>query len=235
LQQILVIVSISTPFKPFVIIILIMKALIAAAYKLQVLNGSFTGPNLSKEAGISYGHAASSLKIMLNQGLVERTSPMKILGSGGRSNLAGNSPATYKLKPKARSMVKVILSGGVFDIIHPGHVFFLEKARSLGDVLVAVVARDSLITKRKPVNNEAERLMVVSSLKPVDAAIPGSSRGHGVILEKIKPDVVALGYDQDTDFRWLKKHAPGLMIERIPKVSPASTTRIIEKIKGSLD
>ena len=212
-----------------------MKTLIAAAYMLQTLNGSFTGPSLSREADISYGHASSSLKAMLNRRLVERTSPMKILGSGGRSNLRGNSPATYTLTPKGRSMVKVVLAGGVFDIIHTGHLFFLEKARSLGDILVVVVARDSLITKRKPVNREADRLRVVSSLKPVDLAVPGSSRGRMVTLDKVRPDIVALGYDQDQDMEWLRRHAPGLSLEKIPKASLSSTTRIIEKIKGSQD
>ncbi|MEM3333979.1 MAG: adenylyltransferase/cytidyltransferase family protein, partial [Thermoplasmata archaeon] len=71
-------------------------------------------------------------------------------------------------------MVRVMASG-VFDILHPGHIFFLEEAKKLGNELVVVVARDSTARKLKhqPIMNEDVRLKMVTALKPVDIAILG--------------------------------------------------------------
>ncbi len=105
---------------------------------------------------------------------------------------------------KGRSKIKVVLAGGVFDIIHPGHVYTLKKAKSLGDILVVVVARDKTVIKmrgRKAVNDERLRLELVSNLKPVDLAILGSERDFFEVIEKVKPDIIALGYDQAHDER----------------------------------
>ncbi|HEQ78826.1 MAG TPA: FAD synthase [Euryarchaeota archaeon] len=94
-------------------------------------------------------------------------------------------------------MVKVMASGA-FDIIHPGHIHYLEQAKSLGDELVVIIASDKTVErrKRKPVMDQEARLMVVKALKPVDQAVLG---GDGDIFQtamRIKPDIVALGYDQ---------------------------------------
>jgi FAD synthetase len=98
---------------------------------------------------------------------------------------------------------KVVLASGVFDLLHLGHVRFLEEAKKIGGrnaELVVIVARDSTVEKRKgtkPVMPENQRCALVESLKVVDCAILGFE-GFDIskVIEKIRPDVVAIGYDQ---------------------------------------
>ncbi|NAL78704.1 cytidyltransferase [Nitrososphaera sp. AFS] len=99
-----------------------------------------------------------------------------------------------------RDAIKVVLVGGVFDLIHPGHITTLKAAKSHGDVLVVVVARTStaaMINKdRRIYHEECLRLELVSSLSVVDLAIMGREGTLFETVEYIKPDVIALGYDQ---------------------------------------
>jgi FAD synthetase len=97
-------------------------------------------------------------------------------------------------------MVRV-LATGTFEILHPGHLLYLEEAKKLGDELFVVVARDSTVKQRKrtPIIPEEQRLRVVSALKMVDKAILGSEKDMFEPLYSIKPDVIALGYDQAFD------------------------------------
>jgi Glycerol-3-phosphate cytidylyltransferase (EC 2.7.7.39) len=92
-----------------------------------------------------------------------------------------------------------VLATGVFDILHPGHVHFLTEAKKLGDELVVVVARDSVAQKikRLPFIPENIRVAMVGSLKPVDRAILGVEGNIYDILSEVRPDIVALGYDQE--------------------------------------
>jgi FAD synthetase len=105
----------------------------------------------------------------------------------------------FVLTQKGRRSIKVVFIGGGFEVIHYGHVYTIGKAKGLGDVLVVSVARDSTIRKRKkrePLVNERDRVTLLSSLRQVDAAILGVEGDIYVTLEKVKPDIVALGYDQ---------------------------------------
>ncbi len=105
----------------------------------------------------------------------------------------------YTLTKKGRDMIKVVVAGGTFDILHPGHGFFLEKAREKGDLLLVIIARDSTVKKRKriPIIPEDQRREMVSYLKPVDVAILGLENTDFLnIIEEIRPDVIALGPDQ---------------------------------------
>jgi FAD synthetase len=102
-----------------------------------------------------------------------------------------------------------IMATGVFDIIHPGHLFFLEEARKLGDELIVVVARDSTAKriKRFPIFNENIRLKMVNSLKPVTMAILGGEGNIFDIIPMIRPDIIALGYDQHFNEDEIEKEA----------------------------
>ena len=98
---------------------------------------------------------------------------------------------------------KVVLASGVFDLLHLGHVKFLEDAKKAGGddaQLVVIVARDSTVEKtkgRKPIMSEDQRLALVESLKVVDKAVLGyENLDIGEVIGEIKPDVIALGYDQ---------------------------------------
>jgi cytidyltransferase-like protein len=105
-----------------------------------------------------------------------------------------------KLTFLGRDAFKVVLVGGVFDLIHPGHIHTLKAAKAQGDVLIVVIARIStaaMIQKdRRIYHDEKLRAELVSSLRLVDLAILGREGTLYETVEHIKPDVIALGYDQ---------------------------------------
>ena len=95
-----------------------------------------------------------------------------------------------------------VMASGVFDILHTGHISYLEQAKAAGDELVVVVACDKTVRERKhePITPEAMRLRIIQSLKPVDRAVLGNSNGDFFsTLESIRPDIIMLGYDQTFD------------------------------------
>jgi FAD synthetase len=99
-----------------------------------------------------------------------------------------------------------ILATGTFDLLHPGHIYFLNQARALGDELFVIVARDSNVThKPKPIVPEEQRLEMVSALGIVDKALLGSEKDMFEPLKQIRPDIIALGYDQRFDAEILEK------------------------------
>ena len=98
-------------------------------------------------------------------------------------------------------MVKV-MAQGVFDLLHLGHVHYLEKARELGDELVVVVASDRTVRQRKhePVTPQEMRRDMVAALRCVDEAVIGSDGGDPyVTVMELRPDIIALGHDQAHD------------------------------------
>lgn len=139
-----------------------------------------------------------------------RTAVELRLSAARRKGLIGGSASKPHLTQKGRKRIKVVFIGGGFEIIHPGHLFTIEQAKRLGDVLVVVLARNSTIRKRKrraPVASEEDRLALMSSLRPVDAAILGVEGDIYETLERVRPDVVALGYDQHHAEREIKREA----------------------------
>jgi FAD synthetase len=100
-----------------------------------------------------------------------------------------------------------VMASGVFDIIHSGHLHYLQEARKLGDELVVVVATDATVRRRKhePIIPDKMRLELVSALKPVDAAVLGNEGDMYAVVENIRPDIIALGYDQGFDEKRLEE------------------------------
>ncbi len=94
-------------------------------------------------------------------------------------------------------MVRVMATG-VFDLLHPGHLHFLLEARKLGDELIVVVARDQTARRLKgePYVAEHLRRTMVEALKPVDRAVLGSTTDIYQTVVDLRPDVIALGYNQ---------------------------------------
>lgn len=143
-----------------------------------------------------------------------------------------------------RKKRRIVLASGVFDLLHLGHVKFLEEAKKAGGKhaeLVVIVARDSTVKGRKgisPVVSEDQRRALVESLKVVDEAILGFRNFDlGKVIEKIKPDVIAVGYDQkemeNAVSNYLKKKGLPIRIVCINKFSPDaldSSSKIKEKI-----
>ena len=94
---------------------------------------------------------------------------------------------------------KIVLAGGVFDIIHPGHIHTLNAAKALADVLVVAIATDKTaqkMKKRQPLHNQELRRELVSCLSMVDKAIVGHEDDIFETVKAIKPDIIVLGYDQ---------------------------------------
>lgn len=133
------------------------------------------------------------------------------------------------------------MASGVFDIIHPGHISYLEQARSYGDELVVVIANDETVrrSKHEPITPEDMRARIVGALKPVDKAIVG---GHGDFLDTVRyvrPDVIVLGYDQKFDVSDLesKLGEAGLGNIRVVRATECAedlnaTRRIVAKIRS---
>ena len=131
-----------------------------------------------------------------------------------------------------------VLATGTFDLLHPGHVLYLTEARSLGDELYVIVARDSMIKhKPKPIIPEEQRLIMVNALKIVDRSVLGSETDMFEPLKDIRPDIVAIGYDQTYDIKELeanlKEHGFDAKVVRIDKSKTCelcSSGRIIKKV-----
>jgi len=97
-------------------------------------------------------------------------------------------------------MVTVMVFGS-FDVMHPGHLNFLRQAKSYGDKLIAVVARDSTIEKIKnftPKYSERDRLEHIRDMPMVDKGVLGYEKDPYEIIEELYPDIICLGYDQNS-------------------------------------
>jgi len=108
-----------------------------------------------------------------------------------------------KRERKVTKKSKVVLASGTFDLLHLGHVKYLEEAKKAGGKsakLVVIVARDRTVEERKgkrPVMPEEHRRALVESLKVVNQAVLGHEDfDMGKVIDEIKPDVIAVGYDQ---------------------------------------
>ena len=115
---------------------------------------------------------------------------------------------SYILTEKGRKNIKVVFTGGVYDIIHPGHIHTLKNSKQEGDLLIVSIARDNRVIKikgRKPINNEKMRTILVSAIRYVDFTVLGSKGDIFGIVKKIKPNVITIGYDQTHQINELKK------------------------------
>jgi FAD synthetase len=142
---------------------------------------------------------------------------------------------------------KIVLASGVFDLLHLGHVRFLEDAKKAGGAnakLIVIIAKDSTVERikgKKPIMSEEQRRSLVESLKVVDEAVLGyEGLDIGEVLSKIKPDVIALGYDQaemEAEVKtYLVVHKAAIQIVRIGKFGENtldSSSKIKQKIKSS--
>jgi len=143
---------------------------------------------------------------------------------------------------------KIVLASGVFDLLHLGHVRFLEEAKKSGGEtakLIVIIARDSTVEKtkgRKPIMSEDQRCALVESLKVVDEALLGYEQFEiGDVIEKIRPDVIALGYDQvemeEEIKRYIDAHNLPVTVSRIGKFRENaldSSSKIKQKIIDKL-
>ena len=143
------------------------------------------------------------------------------------------------LKEIQDSVSKIVLAGGVFDIIHPGHIHTLNDAKKLGDVLVVVVATDKTAIKmkrRKPLHNAKLRQELVSSLIMVDLCIVGDEEDIFKTVDLVKPQIIVLGYDQVHQEKFIidgcKKINLDVRVARLESPIPETSSSTIEKEYG---
>jgi len=122
-----------------------------------------------------------------------------------------------------------VMAVGVFDLLHAGHLHYLQQAKSLGNHLTVVVAHDDTVRLRKhePVTNHDLRRRMVDGLKPVDDAIIGNPPDVSIfeILPQVNPDIIALGYDQE--------HAEDSIKTKLQELGYTSIT--VTRVEGLTD
>ena len=149
-------------------------------------------------------------------------------------------------------MVTTVLTSGVFDLLHYGHIRLLEEAKKLGGPdarLVVIIARDETVRRlkgRKPILPEDQRRALVEALRVVDEALLGyEDLDMATVIEKVRPDIIAVGYDQDDieamAQRAIDERGLPLRIERVgrfgqPDLNSSSKIKrkIVEDLRSSL-
>ena len=154
-----------------------------------------------------------------------------------RENLINQDKTT--LTEIGRGSLRVVLAGGVFDIIHPGHISTLNAANALGDVLVVVVATDNTavkMKKRRPIHSQEQRQELVNSLSVVDLCLIGQENDIFKTVNLVKPQIIALGYDQVHQEQFItegcKKIELDAKVARLQSPIPESSSSKIEKEYG---
>ena len=132
-----------------------------------------------------------------------------------------------------------MLAGGVFDIIHPGHIHTLNAAKALGDDLVVAIATDKTaqkMKKRQPLHNQKLRRELVSCLSMVDMAVIGHEEDIFETVKEVKPDIIVLGYDQVHQEKFIndgcKRINLDVNIVRLQSPIPELSSSEIEKKYG---
>ena len=138
-----------------------------------------------------------------------------------------------------QNSLRVVLAGGVFDIIHPGHIYTLNAAKALGDVLVVVVATDNTslkMKKRQPLHSQQQRQELVNSLTMVDLCLVGQEDDIFKTVNRVRPQIIALGYDQVHQEKFItdgcKKINLDAEVARLQSPIPDSSSSKIQKEYG---
>jgi len=154
-----------------------------------------------------------------------------------KNGLVNNDQKT--LTELGRTSLRVILAGGVFDIIHPGHIYTLKAAKALGDVLVVVVATDATakkMKKREPLHSQEQRRELVNALSMVDMCVIGQQDDIFKTVEKVRPEIIALGYDQIHQEKTItdgcRKINLNIKVARLQSPVPEISSSKIEKEYG---
>ncbi len=166
----------------------LLKEFLKVAYLLTVEKDSFTVEDFSTKLDRTVEEGKALLSVLTSMNLTKRlTKPLHhfMITQGGKNNL------------------RIILTGGVFDIIHLGHVKTLKAAKEGGDILIVVVASDKMVESTKgrpPLNSQMNRMKLLEELTVVDITAKGNpdpSKFLETVVE-YEPNVIALGYDQSS-------------------------------------
>ena len=190
---------------------------IIAAFFVAALSGESAIEIIQKKLALNSGYIEERVKDLTDKGFIENR----------------------KLTDLGRNTIRVVLAGGVFDIIHPGHIHTLKAAKDLGNVLVVVIATDKTAQKMKnriPLHNMELRRDLVRSLAMVDYAVVGYEGDIFKSVEIIKPNIIALGYDQVHQEKFIvdgcKKIGISVTIARLQSPIPDIKSSKIENDYG---
>ena len=143
------------------------------------------------------------------------------------------------LTEKGMNSLHIVLAGGVFDIIHPGHISTLNAAKALGDVLVVVVATDSTaikMKKKKPLHTQDQSKELVNSLTMVDLCLIGHEGDMFKTVNQVRPQTIALGYDQTHQEKFITEGCKRINLDakvaRLQSPIPDSSSSSIKKEYG---
>lgn len=143
---------------------------------------------------------------------------------------------TIEALQSARQGKLVVFTNGVFDILHAGHVDYLEKARALGDYLVVALNTDASVQRLKgpsrPINELADRMRVIGALRCVDCVVSFSEDTPEHIIADVRPDIHVKGGDYTVESLPESKivHSYGGKVVIMPLLEGRSSTRIIQKL-----
>lgn len=132
---------------------------------------------------------------------------------------------------------KIVFTNGCFDILHPGHITYLNQAKALGDILVVGLNSDASVRRLKgeerPINSLEDRAVMLASLAAVDFVIPFEEDTPLKLIQKVQPDVLVKGGDYTIDRIVGAKEviSRGGEVKTLPFVDGQSTTGIIEKLR----
>jgi rfaE bifunctional protein nucleotidyltransferase chain/domain len=176
---------------------------------------------------------------------------IQALGSEALGKVVTQSELIVQRREWKRNGRRVVLVGGCFDLLHPGHIRLLEQARSLGDVLVIALESDASVRARnnamgeppkgvnrslpRPITSAAERAEILAALACVDYVFEVAETGLSEFLAELAPDILVKGGSaapgKDVVVEERSAQAAGARIVRIPLEPGYSTTRLVERIQ----
>lgn len=165
----------------------LLRTFLRSAYYLTLEKGSFSEKDFSDEIKRSEEEGKALLSVLKGLNLIK---PVP------------KSATHYRISTGGKNNLKIVMTGGAFDILHLGHIITLKEARKKGDFLIVVVASDNTVEKNKgrpPINSQEKRVELLSHIDLVDLVRKGSSDPTKFldIVTQYKPDIIVLGYDQD--------------------------------------
>jgi len=179
----------------------------------------------------------SAFEIIKNKSMLSSDTINSTIDKLIKNQLVNNDRST--LTEIGRNALHVVLAGGVFDIIHPGHIYTLNAAKALGDVLVVVVATDNTsekMKKRRPIHTQEQRQELVNSLSMVDLCLVGQEDDIFKTVNRVRPQIIALGYDQIHQEKFITDGCKRIKLEakvaRLQSPIPESSSSKIEKEYG---
>ncbi len=164
----------------------LLKDFLKVAYLLSMKSGSFSIDEFRRSLKRTQEETKALISVLRSMGMIEPV----------------NEPiGNFQITMGGKNNLKIVLTGGVFDIVHLGHIKTLSEAKNHGDILLIVVASDKTVERSKgrlPLNSQENRMTLLSHLDVTDLVLKGSPDPLKFmeIIKEFQPDIITLGYDQ---------------------------------------